>query len=205
MKPARTYINLWEEGVKYNDNVSHFMRMDLARVQRYFGVDGVFAAMPNSPNWLESTNEGYEMVRVAHDNSIESRTGFFININAVDLEGRVVDPAKGNVVGFWNYHTTIPNLNETDRSLKIGSDDGLKTIIAYGDGSIYANACKFTGFSFRKEQKSTLIINTIDGTVYHTPFVNLAFFMFLEDTEEGKALHRWLIEKRGWPDATPTQ
>ena len=203
-KEGQVYENKWKPGTFYRDMVSHFLRMDDKAVSAFFNErNGVFANCPNTPNWVEFTEDGYELVRM-DGSEVASRTGLFLNLTPNPALETIVDiqDGKGKTVAHWNYHCNLPNLNNERDTIKISTEDALKSIVCYKDGFMYSFPCRMQRANNAYTQHSQLQLHSVDGDFPHTPFVNIAFFLWIEETEDGKTVAKWLHEKMGWSIAS---
>ena len=194
------YSNLYNPRIPFNDNLSHFLRMDKTAVEEYFSPTGPLARINGIPNWVERASDGnYELVTLDANNEVCNRWGFFIYIKPKEVAS--YEPGKGKAVATWDYSISVPNADE-DFSFKIYSQDALKYIFAYPGGTVSAIPPRMRQVN---GQISTLKFATKDYSVPLMPYVNLAFFMWLEETPEQSnayATMTWLIQNmEGWRDS----
>lgn len=190
--------NRYEPRVPFNDNLSHFQRMSKGDVESYFGKSGPLARAGAVPNWVERAEDGsYELVTLDDSNEVFQRWGIFISIKQKPVIN--YEEGKGKAVATWNYRINVPNVDE-DFAFQLYSDDTLKYVFAYPGGLASAIPPRMRQMH---QQLSTLRLRTKEGNLALMPYVNLAFFMWLEEEEgEGYATFSWLIESmEGWRDS----
>ena len=192
------HSNRYDQRVPFNDNLSHFLRMSKDDVEVYFGKSGPLARVPNIPNWIERAEDGsYELVTLDEGNEIAHRWGIFIDVKAKPVTS--YEEGKGKAVATWNYRINVPNADE-DFAFQLYSEDTLKYVFAYPKGLACAIPPRMRQMH---QQLSTLRFRTTKGDLALMPFVNLAFFMWLEDeSEEADSTFTWLVQNmEGWRDA----
>lgn len=178
--------NIYDPARAFNDENSHFSRMNHEMVASYFAEGGVLDQSDGLPNWVDQ--ETGELLRLTVDG--EAHTGLFLSV-----EGRTPAPGpteNGKAVAFWNYKI---NLIGIDSAIQLYSDDKLKYVFAYPDGYIAAVPPRQrTG----PRLVPTMRARTENGDFGLMPYVNLVFFNWLE-TEAGAPTLAWLRQNmRGW-------
>lgn len=197
MPDDREY-NRYDPRIPFNDNLSHFMRMSKGDIESYFSAAGPLARVEGIPNWVERTGDGeYEMVRLDGNNEVEHRYGVFFTMKIKPI--KAYEQGKGKAVATWDYRISVPSTDEMT-ALQFFSDDSLKYVFAYPGGLASAIPPRMRQMH---QQFSTLRMRSKMGDVPLMPFVNLAFYQWLEDTaEQNDSLWKWLInEMPGWRDA----
>jgi hypothetical protein len=186
--------NRYDPRAPFNDDRSHFMRMNKEDIENYFATGGVVDREEGLPNWVVRAPDGsYELARTGHGDDL--KFGFFITItpkavNRYEGEG-------GKAVATWNYSVSVP-LSEEAASYQLFSDDSLKYVFAYPGAQVAAIPPRMRQMH---QQLSTMRMRNQQGTIPLIPYVNLAFLMWLEDESQGKSTTtlNWLSENmEGW-------
>jgi hypothetical protein len=155
------------------------------------------------PNWMDHTKYGYEMVRMDDANEVESRTGFFVNIRLKPgMADLAYQPGKGKAVATWNYKVGILPSEGEAPPITMFSDDNQKHIICSPEGYVYATPSRMVPMGGAGAAYPQLRMACNGHEFAMTPFVVLAFFMWLEsDEDEGAEVRNYLKTQMGWPDA----
>lgn len=192
---SKEFSNVYNPKTPFNDNLAHFLRMSKEMVESYFAANGPLARVESLPNWLERGEDGsYELVRVDDNGGVENHYGFFITIKQKPVVK--YEAGKSKAVATWNYTINVPS-TEDKFSYQIYSDDALKYVFAAPGGMIASIPPRMRQM---QQQLPTMRIKNLDGGFALMPYVNLAFFMWLEEDEaEPKATAAWLAENmEGW-------
>jgi hypothetical protein len=155
--------------------------MDKELVENYFAGNGPVDREADVPNWLEKGEDGkYELVRLDNQ-EIVHRFGFFIEIKAKEVLS--YEEGKGKAIAIWNYSVSVPSGDERF-AFQLYSDDSLKYVFAYPDGTISAIPPRMRQM---QNQLSTLRLRNVVGDIPLMPYVNLAWWMWTEDNWGGAA------------------
>jgi hypothetical protein len=195
--PEQEFDNRYDPRIPFNDNLSHFLRMNKGDVESYFAANGPLARAV-APNWAERASDGsYELVTLNGNSEVSHRWGIFISIKQKPVTS--YEEGKGKAVATWNYTISVPGADE-DFAYQLYSNDPLKYVFAYPGGVISPIPPRMRQMH---QQLSTLKFRTKDGDVALMPYVSLVFFMWLEDeSPEANSTFTWLIENmKGWRDS----
>ena len=194
---AKEFTNQYDPRVPFNDNLAHFLRMDKGMVESYFAATGPLARIA-APNWVERAEDGsYELVTLDASNDVEHRWGIYIWIKQKPVTD--YEAGKAKAIATWDYAISVPSADD-EHAFQVFSADTLKYIFASPKGFIAAIPPRMRQ---QYNQLSTLKLRTKDGEIPIVPYVNLAFFMWLEDESEGaESTFNWLKENmEGWSEA----
>jgi len=191
------FANRYDPRIPFNDNLSHFTRMTKGDVESYFSKGGPVARVV-APNWAERTKDGsYELVTLDDNNEVSHNWGIFVEITKKDI--KEYEQGKGKAVATWNYTVSVPS-GDDEHAFQLYSDDKLKYVFAYPGGMVSAVPPRMRQMH---QQLSTLRLRLKAGDVALMPYVNLVFYMWMEEhEEEGHSTFKWLIENmEGWRDS----
>ena len=190
--------NRYNERTVFRDNNSHFLRMSKGDVERYFGPEGPVARVDSVPNWAERTEDGsYELVSPDGNNEVVHRWGIFFSMEVKPVAK--YEAGKGKAVATWDYRISVPSA-DANHAYQFYSEDRLKYVFAWPGGLASAIPPRMRQMH---QQISTLKFRTKTGDVPLMPYVNLVFYMWLEEDEKGGwPVFEWLIENmEGWRDS----
>lgn len=196
-----TYNNRWAMGRQFRDEQSHFNKFTVDTIQTFFGLRGHWSPVEGAPNWVQPIDEGmgqeYQLIRVNDANEVEKTFPVYVRLK--HKEGihafAPPDPGKGKGVAVWNHRIETGDLS-------FWSDDTFKTIICDADGNVHAIPCRMVPMNGRGSSYNQLRMSVEGGELALTPFVVLAFFMWLDEakpgSEDGAHEVREYLGKIGW-------
>ena len=192
---SKEFTNQYDPRIPFNDNLAHFLRMNKDMVESYFAANGPLARV-TAPNWAERAEDGsYELITLDSDSTISHRWGIFFTIKPKTVTK--YEEGKSKAIATWDYTITVPSADE-EHGFQIYSNDVLKYVFAAPNGYISAIPPRMRQM---QNQISTMRLRIADGDLPLMPYVNLAFFMWLEE-DEAAGVREWLSgNMEGWREA----